>query len=110
MAHFKTLLPKLFWSILSHTNTGRMVFKTQVLTMTPEQQIRAHEEWCQLRIQAAEHDRDYALGLASAAHLELIQAIKYGFNPGTAHSTLISIGKLSPRLNEIRQKMLEEQQ
>jgi hypothetical protein len=72
--------------------------------MTPEQQIRAHEEWCQLRIQAAEADRDSALGLASAAHLELMQALKYGFNPGTAHSTLISIGKLSPRLNEIREK------
>ena len=72
--------------------------------MTLEQQIQAHEEWCQLRVQTAEHDRDYALALASAAHLELMQALKYGFNPGTAHSTLISIGKLSPRLNEIREK------
>ena len=72
--------------------------------MTPEQQIKAHEEWCQLRIRAAEDDRDYALGLASAAHLELMQALKYGFNPASAHSTLISIGKLSPRLNEIREK------
>jgi hypothetical protein len=82
--------------------------------MTPKQQIRAqeeryqqrikaHEEWCQLRIRSAEEDRDYALGLASAAHLELMQALKYGFNPGTAHSTLISIGKLSPRLNQIRE-------
>ena len=68
-----------------------------------QQRIKAHEEWCQLRVQAAEHDRDYALGLASAAHLELMQAIKYGFNPATAHSTLISIGKLSPRLNQIRE-------
>ena len=72
--------------------------------MTPEQQIKAHEEWCQLQIRAAEDDRDYALGLAGAAHLELMQALKYGFNPATAHSTLISIGKLSPRLNEIREK------
>lgn len=32
--------------------------------MTPEQQIRAHEEWCQLRVQAAEHDRDYGYALA----------------------------------------------
>jgi hypothetical protein len=71
--------------------------------MTPEQQIRAHEEWCQLRIRAAEEDRDYALGLASAAHLELMQALKYGFNPASARSTLISIGKLSPKLNEIRE-------
>jgi hypothetical protein len=71
--------------------------------MTPEQQIRAHEEWCRLRVEAAERDRDEALGLAGMAHLELMQAIKYGFNPGTAHSTLISIGKLSPRLNQIRE-------
>jgi hypothetical protein len=41
--------------------------------------------------------------LASAAHLELMQALKYGFNPASAHSTLISIGKLSPRLNQIRE-------
>ena len=72
--------------------------------MSPEQQIKAHEEWCRLRIEAAEADRDYALGLASAAHLELMQALKYGFNPGSAHSTLISIGKLSPRLNQLREK------
>jgi hypothetical protein len=72
--------------------------------MTPEQQIRVHEEWCRLRVEAAEADRDYALGLASAAHLELMQALKYGFNPATAHSTLISIGKLSPRLNQIREE------
>ena len=71
--------------------------------MTPEQQIKLHEEWCRLRVESAEADRDYALGLASAAHLELMQALKYGFNPASAHSTLISIGKLSPRLNQIRE-------
>ena len=76
--------------------------------MTPEQQIKAAEEWAKLRVEAAEDDRDYALGLASAAHLELMQALKYGFNPATAHSTLISIGKLSPRLNEIREKYEQE--
>ena len=78
--------------------------------MSPEAQIKLVEERARLQAEAAEADRDYALGLASAAHLELIQAIKYGFNPKSAHSTLISIGKLSPRLNEIRQKMLGEQQ
>ena len=76
--------------------------------MTPEQQIRAAEEWARLQVEAAEADRDYALGLASAAHLELMQALKYGFNPASAHSTLISIGKLSPRLNEIREKYEQE--
>ena len=72
--------------------------------MTPEQQIKAAEEWCRLRVEAAEADRDYALGLPGAAHLELMQALKYGFNPASAHSTLISIGKLSPRLNQIREE------
>ena len=71
--------------------------------MTPEQQIKAAEEWAKLRVEAAETDRDYALGLATAAHLELMQALKYGFNPASAHSTLTSIGKLSPRLNQIRE-------
>lgn len=74
--------------------------------MTPEQQIRAAEEWAKLRVEAAEADRDYALGLASAAHLELMQALKYGFNPKTAHSTLISIGKLSPQLEAAKKKLL----
>ena len=78
--------------------------------MTPEQQIRAAEEWARLSVEAAEADRVSALGLASAAHLEVMQALKYGFNPAAAHSTLISIGKLSPRLNQIREKMLGEQQ
>ena len=72
--------------------------------MTPEQQIRAHEEWCRLRVEAAEADRDYALSLAAAAHLELMQALKYGFNPASAHSTLISIGKLSPLLHKRREE------
>ena len=78
--------------------------------MTPEQQVKLVEERARLQIEAAEADRDYALGLAAAAHLELIQAIKYGFNPKSAHSTLISIGKLSPRLNAIREKMLRDKE
>jgi hypothetical protein len=78
--------------------------------MTPEQQIKLVEERARLQIEAAEADRDYALGLAAAAHLELIQALKYGFNPKSAHSTLISIGKLNPRLNAIREKMLKDKE
>jgi hypothetical protein len=78
--------------------------------MTLEQQIKLVEERARLQIEAAEADRDYALGLAAAAHLELIQALKYGFNPKSAHSTLISIGKLSPILNQIREKMLRDKE
>ena len=78
--------------------------------MTPEQRIKHAEEWAQLRVEAAERERDEALGLVSAAHLELIHSIKYGFNPGTAHSTLISVGRLSPMLQARMKRMLEEKE
>jgi hypothetical protein len=78
--------------------------------MSPEQRIKAAEEWAQLRVEAAERERDEALGLVSAAHLELIHSIKYGFNPGTAHSTLISVGRLSPMLQAKMKRMLEEKE
>jgi hypothetical protein len=45
MAHFKTVLPKLLWSILSHTNTGNMVFKAQVRKMTDVYQLSKTELW-----------------------------------------------------------------
>ena len=77
--------------------------------MSPEQRIKAAEEWAQLRVEAAERERDEALGLVSAAHLELIHSIKYGFNPGTAHSTLISVGRLSPMLQARMKRILGEQ-
>jgi hypothetical protein len=75
--------------------------------VSPEQRIKAAEEWAQLRVESAERERDEALGLVSAAHLELIHSIKYGFNPGTAHSTLISVGRLSPLLQARMKRMLE---
>ena len=78
--------------------------------MSPEQRIKAAEEWAQLRVEAAERERDEALGLVSEAHLELLHSIKYGFNPGTAHSTLISVGRLSPMLQARMKRMLEEKE
>ncbi len=78
--------------------------------MSPEQRIKAAEEWAQLRVGAAERERDEALGLVSAAHLELIHSIKYGFNPGTAHSTLISVGRLSPMLQARMKQILEDKE
>ena len=78
--------------------------------MSPEQRIKAAEEWAQLRVETAERERDEALGLVSAAHLELIHSIKYGFNPGTAHSTLISVGRLSPMLQARMKRMLEDKE
>ena len=79
------------------------------ICVSPEQRIKAAEEWAQLRVEAAERERDEALGLVSAAHLELIHIIKYGFNPGTAHSTLISVGRLSPMLQARMKRILGEQ-
>jgi hypothetical protein len=32
------------------------------------------------------------------AHLNLMQHLKYGFDPKTAHSTLISVGQIYPKL------------
>lgn len=78
--------------------------------MSPEQRIKAAEEWAQLRVESAERERDEALGLVSAAHLELIHSIKYGFNPSTAHSTLISVGRLSPMLQARMKRMLEDKE
>ena len=78
--------------------------------MSPEQRIKHAEEWAQLKVDAAERERDEALGLVSAAHLELIHSIKYGFNPKTAHSTLISVGRLSPMLQARMKRMLEDKE
>jgi len=45
MAHCKTLVPKLFWSLFTYTNTGSMVFKAQVLTMDLDKLL--HEQLMQ---------------------------------------------------------------
>jgi hypothetical protein len=37
-------------------------------------------------------------GLLALAHLNIRQHLKYGFNPLTAKSTLISVGRYSPKL------------
>lgn len=79
-----------------------------LVCVSPEQQIKIAEDWAKLRVEAAENERDEALGLVSAAHLELIHSIKYGFNPSTAHSTLISVGRLSPMLQVRMKRMLED--
>lgn len=70
--------------------------------------IKRHEEWCRLRIETAERFRDDALGLLALAHLDLMQALKYGFNPKTAHSTLISVGQQYPRLKAKMDKLESE--
>ena len=67
-----------------------------------EEEYRAKIKWqadnCREQIDTAQRARDEALGLLSLAHLNLRQHLKYGFNPATAHSTLISVGRQYPEL------------
>ncbi len=61
-------------------------------------QLKAHEEWGQQRVEIAQRETDQALHLVAMAHLNLMQHLKYGFDPKTAHSTLISVGQIYPKL------------
>jgi hypothetical protein len=63
-----------------------------------EVQYKAHEEWAKQRVEVAERETDQALHLVAMAHLNLIQHLNYGFDPKTAHSTLISVGQIYPKL------------
>ena len=49
-------------------------------------------------------ERDDALRLLGLAHLNLRQHLEYGFNPKTATSTLISVGRIAPLLHEAIKK------
>jgi hypothetical protein len=63
-----------------------------------EVKYKAHEEWGQQRVEIAQRETDQALHLVAMAHLNLIQHLKYGFDPKTAYSTLISVGQIYPKL------------
>jgi hypothetical protein len=63
-----------------------------------EVQYKAHEEWAKQKVEIAERETDQALHLVAMAHLNLIQHLNYGFDPKTAHSTLISVGQIYPKL------------
>jgi len=63
-----------------------------------EVQYKAHEEWAKQRVEIAERETDQALHLVAMAHLNLLQHLNYGFDPKTAHSTLISVGQIYPKL------------
>ena len=79
--------------------------------MTEEEykaQIKRQAEMCREQIDTAERLRDDALGLLALAHLNLMQHIKYGFNPATAHSTLISVGQHYPLLKAKMDKLESE--
>lgn len=73
-----------------------------------EVQYKAHEEWAKQRVEIAERETDQALHLVAMAHLNLLQHIKYGFDPKTAHSTLISVGRIYPKLKAKMDELTRE--
>jgi hypothetical protein len=74
-----------------------------------EEEYRAHikrqADNCREQIDTAERLHDDALGLLALAHLNLMHHIKCGFNPATAHSTLISVGQQYPSLKAKMDKL-----
>ena len=73
-----------------------------------EVQYKAHEEWAKQRVEIAERETDQALHLVAMAHLNLIQHLNYGFDPKTAHSTLISVGQIYPKLKAKMNELTRE--
>ena len=73
-----------------------------------EVQYKAHEEWGQQRVEIAQRETDQALHLVAMAHLNLIQHLNYGFDPKTAHSTLISVGQIYPKLKAKMDELTRE--
>jgi hypothetical protein len=73
-----------------------------------EVQYKAHEEWAKQRVEVAERETDQALHLVAMAHLNLMQHLKHGFAPKTAHSTLISVGQIYPKLKAKMDELTRE--
>jgi hypothetical protein len=62
------------------------------------------EEGRKVGREEAEKELTKVYGLLALAHLNLKQHLEYGFNPKTAQSTLISVGKYYPRLKKEMEK------
>jgi len=73
-----------------------------------EVQYKAHEEWAKQRVEIAQRETDQALHLVAMAHLNLMQHLNYGFDPKTAHSTLISVGQIYPKLKAKMNELTRE--
>ena len=73
-----------------------------------EMQYKVHEEWARQRVEIAERETDQALHLVAMAHLNLMQHLNYGFDPKTAHSTLISVGQIYPKLKAKMDQLASE--
>jgi hypothetical protein len=77
------------------TDPDKMVFKPHPAALALREEFNKD-----LRIAELERERDDALRLLAMAHLNLRQHLEYGFNPKTAQSTLISVGRIAPLLHE----------
>jgi hypothetical protein len=51
-----------------------------------------------LEIEELKAENAEIYGLLGMAHVNLKQHLEYGFDPGTARSVLISVGRYSPKL------------
>jgi hypothetical protein len=70
--------------------------------MTEEEELSLKREVkrLQLEIAGVKRENETIYGLLAGAHLNLRQHLKYGFNPATATSTLVSVGQFYPKLKE----------
>ena len=57
-----------------------------------------------LTIERLNTELDKVYSLLALAHLNIKQHLEYGFDARTAHSTLISVGRYSPRLKAEMEK------
>jgi len=76
--------------------------------MTEEEELGLKREVkrLQLEIAVVKRENETIYKLLAGAHLNLRQHLKYGFNPATATSTLVSVGQFYPKLKE----MMDEQE
>ena len=69
--------------------------------MTDNEEVKALKyqiKDLELQLAQSEDEKREIYGLLGMAHLNLRQHLQYGFNPNTARSTLISVGRYSPKL------------
>jgi hypothetical protein len=75
--------------------------------MTTEEEIREYKYTIaklQLEIKQLNAECVEIYGLLGHAHLNIKQHLEYGFNPLTAKSTLISVGRYAPKLRAEMEK------
>jgi hypothetical protein len=69
-----------------------------------EDELERREKRHELAVSKLNAELTTVYGLLAMAHLNIKQHLEYGFNEKTAHSTLISVGRYSPRLKAEMEK------